>query len=79
MRPYCDDIIQSIMSIAQMPISLEEKRMLLETTKRCFAKGKDEWDIFDSYISAYDELIKKQKEASEAMTRSITGIHCVPC
>ena len=79
MRQYCDDIIQSIMSIAQMPISPEEKRMLLEATKKCFSPGKEERDIFDSYISAYDELIKKQKEASEAMTRSITGIHCVPC
>jgi hypothetical protein len=73
------EILKVIMSIASMPIALEEKKALLLATRDAFSSGVEDNIIFNKYIDVYTDLIAEAKKRSNEMIGSFMKPQCVPC
>ena len=73
------ETLKVIMSIASMPIALEEKKALLLATRDAFSSGVEENIIFNKYIDIYTDLIAEAKKRSDEMLGGFRKPQCIPC
>ena len=73
------ETLKVIMSIASMPVALEEKKALLLATRDAFSSGMNDNVIFNKYIDAYTDLIAEAKKRSDEVFGGFKNQQFIPC
>ena len=73
-------MFDTILKIITTPcMGYEEKRAILITLRDKHFYQNGEVSELNNFIEMYDELIKKQEEASNELRKYISEPHCIPC